>query len=369
MRQEVRALTGTRGIAAVFVMFYHFERDSSDVHVSMFIRHGCLWVDFFFILSGFVMMLAYGPMFAQRLSWPSYRLFLGQRLARLYPLYVIVTLTVALLLTFGVLSGPPVPSASVLLATLLMVQAWGLTESLVHPSWSVSTEWAACLLFPLLLILGARTSPRYACLTGLACAGTIIAIACIHRPTLGLLPFPSYGPLDVNQPYSIAPVLRCIAGFTLGILVFRLSQNGRINRIVCQPVAADLAFGSTLCLLCLPGTDLLVYATFPVSILLLSKGSSYVGAILSSRPIHSLGTLSYAVYLLHFRTGGIWKACIAWLPAMPPLARHAFASFATGSVVIVAAALCHVVIEKPGRAFGRVLLGAGVKRPRTLSLT
>src|SRR5947207_9319817 len=87
------ALTAMRGLAAWWVVLYHFR---DEVPKALFgstlysvISHGDLAVDFFFELSGFVIALRYAGQFG-RPNWPLYKEFLIARIARLYPLYISV---------------------------------------------------------------------------------------------------------------------------------------------------------------------------------------------------------------------------------------------------------------------------------------
>jgi peptidoglycan/LPS O-acetylase OafA/YrhL len=60
---EIRALTGLRGLAAIFVVVFHEAGNfSGDGPAATFLRHGYNAVDLFFVLSGFVMALTYGEM-------------------------------------------------------------------------------------------------------------------------------------------------------------------------------------------------------------------------------------------------------------------------------------------------------------------
>ncbi|MBC7799876.1 MAG: acyltransferase, partial [Gemmatimonadaceae bacterium] len=140
------ALTGLRGAAAVLVMVHHFTlRDpASPAPLQTLFTHGYLAVDLFFVLSGFVMARAYGDWF--RGGWRSgagaYLTFMSRRVARLWPLHTAVVLVLLLIGT---------PTWPLMVATnLLMLQAWGFSQALNTPSWSVSTEMAAYALFPLL---------------------------------------------------------------------------------------------------------------------------------------------------------------------------------------------------------------------------
>jgi peptidoglycan/LPS O-acetylase OafA/YrhL len=97
-RSEIRSLTGLRGVAAAYVVLYHmhlFELCSGAA--ATVLTHGYLAVDLFFVLSGFVMALTYAELFEGGFSAGRYRDFLVRRIARVYPLYVVVTLVCYLL--------------------------------------------------------------------------------------------------------------------------------------------------------------------------------------------------------------------------------------------------------------------------------
>ena len=83
---EIRALTGLRGIASLYVVLFHYFQPLPLVgYLRTLLGHGYLAVDLFFVLSGFVMALNYGSRFAAGAHWPEYRLFLCRRFARVYP--------------------------------------------------------------------------------------------------------------------------------------------------------------------------------------------------------------------------------------------------------------------------------------------
>src|ERR1700683_2829054 len=83
-------LDGMRGIAAIAVMIYHFSLDTGSV----FLINADLAVDFFFILSGFVIAHSYGGRLRNGMNPLEY---IGKRLIRLYPMFVL-----------GILIGAPV---------------------------------------------------------------------------------------------------------------------------------------------------------------------------------------------------------------------------------------------------------------------
>src|SRR5215469_9584957 len=162
-REEVRALTGLRGIAATLVALYHINPELRGYGAfGRIVGRGYLWVDLFFVLSGFVLALNYGARFAHGWRSDTWRDFLLRRVARIYPLYVVLFagsaayMAVGLgqsyalpLLPYPTLSHPVADGA----ANLFMVQSWGVGPSFDGTAWSLSAEWAAYLLFPLLASL------------------------------------------------------------------------------------------------------------------------------------------------------------------------------------------------------------------------
>ncbi|MGH3563576.1 MAG: acyltransferase family protein, partial [Mycobacterium sp.] len=163
---EIKALTGLRIVAAVWVVLFHFRPllrqaapEFSDA-LAPVLNCGAQGVDLFFILSGFV--LTWNYLDRMGLSW-SVRAtvhFLWLRLARVWPIYL-VTLHLAALWVVFTLHVGHVPSQDVsqLTATsyvrqILLVQLWFQPyfdgSSWDGPAWSISAEWLAYLLFGLL---------------------------------------------------------------------------------------------------------------------------------------------------------------------------------------------------------------------------
>jgi len=146
---EIKSFTGLRGAAALFVATYHLlygmvsDPTKHDLGI-IFLRHGYLSVDLFFVLSGYVMALTYAKLFAPAFDRHAVIDFLGRRIGRVYPAYITVTVVVAL----DRMASTPwhgAESTMALISNALMVQSWGFSYSIVGPSWSVSTEFAAYL--------------------------------------------------------------------------------------------------------------------------------------------------------------------------------------------------------------------------------
>lgn len=220
---EIEALTGLRAVAAFWVLLYHLRPFVAAAFPDMwnvfavFSRTGYLGVDLFFILSGFIISYNYANRFAT-FSWQNYRRFLWARLSRLYPVHLF---TLALLAGWILLAktidmrvvGPARYTDGLLIANILMVHGWSLpiVKSWNIPSWSISVEWAAYLLFPgfLAMALAAERAKAHmlALLTVFLIAGGIYASTDLR----GIM---AYG------------LIRIAAGFFAGCMLYRLYLRG-----------------------------------------------------------------------------------------------------------------------------------------------
>ena len=342
MRQELRALTGLRGVAALLVAFYHLDRTTPPI-LGGVVSHFYLGVDLFFVLSGFVMALTYRDRFTGHPLGRALLAFLAARIARIYPLYVATTLAMAGLLALG--AAAPLEGSAGLLPNMLMIQTWGNGWSINPPSWSISTEWAAYLAFPALLAVTHRAR-IVAYVAGGAAALTLMAIAA-PWPT----PPPMVGPLDLYRPDDLRPVARCLAEFSLGLLAHRAWLVPEIARIATARWTAPVVGGVLIVLLAVPPADLLIVALLPILVVSLTAETSAPARLLASPLPHQLGVLSYAIYLLHYMLLPVRAWLDAWttLPAM----------VITYGGLIALAGVAHRLIERPARRGIRGLLSAG----------
>lgn len=143
---RIEQLTITRFIAAFLIVVFHFGNKLSpfnNENISFLFRHADVGVSYFFILSGFVMIIAYGN--RSRINTFEY---LKNRFARIYPVYFL-----AILLLFADLIKTHMPVDHLdLLYSVFTLQAWVPSKALCFnfPGWSVGTEFLFYALFPLL---------------------------------------------------------------------------------------------------------------------------------------------------------------------------------------------------------------------------
>ena len=296
---ELRQLTGARGIAALAVVLYHLRLSIAGLPapVVAVLAKGYLAVDFFFLLSGFVIWLAWHD----RLPAETPR-FWQKRVARIWPLHLLMLGVAVALAAMQAMRGHPDPAFpwAELPLQLLLLQQWGTTSALHwnDPAWSISAELAAYLLFPLLIRAADwRRWPAWA----------LVAVA---AAALAILP-PVIGTGSLGHDIARFGLLRCLCEFTAGTTLAALYRRGG------SPVA-PLAIALACALAWLAGAPetLAVPPLFAAALLALARGRA---PLLATRPIHWLGEISYATYLSHFL---LWKIARLFLSpgAQPPAA-------------------------------------------------
>jgi peptidoglycan/LPS O-acetylase OafA/YrhL len=173
-RAEIDSLTSLRGFLALWIVIYHFWNDvlclfpSADV-VSPLARVGDIAVPVFFMLSGFVLAYNYADRFG-RLSASEVIQFQCRRLARIYPVHLFTLLIVAAMVWESSRAGYQLKDEGYtgrdFVLNLLLMHTWvpHFTLNWNYPSWSISSEWFAYLIFPLAVagILRHLTTPRRA---------------------------------------------------------------------------------------------------------------------------------------------------------------------------------------------------------------
>jgi peptidoglycan/LPS O-acetylase OafA/YrhL len=363
MARDIRSLTGIRGVAATWVVLYHVhERDDLRGVLKTLVAHGYLAVDLFFLLSGFVMAFSYGRLATAGWSFNSYGTFLTRRFGRVYPLYFVMTCAIALTIIVGWSKALPIQNfATVFLANVALVQTWLSIDSINAPAWSISTELAAYLLFPL---LGACTLTARRPVTLLA--APLVCFAAIY-----LLQFVPTPPTD---PYRMGPlnvywgggaVLRCLSEFTIGLATFRLTQFGWARRWAGEPFVAYTVTAVLLLLLSTPDTDVLAVAAMSPLLLVLASGRDRISRLMGSRVVFFMGEISYSMYLSHsqfLRLRRIGEA--KWLVSSIGAAG---ADIAALTVVYASVVLCswmtYRMVERPCRAWFRWTGGRQQIRP------
>ncbi|WP_242140566.1 acyltransferase [Sphingomonas sp. TREG-RG-20F-R18-01] len=293
-RAELRALTGVRGIAAWWVVLYHIRLSIAGLPpfwLALFAK-GYLAVDFFFLLSGFVLWLSWNDRLRSG-GIGAIPGFLWRRLARIWPLHLFMlacaTALALALAAIGKGDAQAFPFAALPLHILLL-QNWGFTDRLAwnDPSWSISTEWAAYILFPVLaIVLDWRRVPTAGIVAAIVALGVLLHAAMAGALTLG------------TDIWSLG-LRRCLIEFVMGTATCALWSRYRTTPIGPAMVAL-FVFGGAVTACALGARETLVVPCgCAAGLLALALTSGLPGNPLAAPFFHRLGEISYATYLGHF---------------------------------------------------------------------
>lgn len=336
---ELRALTGARGIAAWIIVFYHIRLSIAGLPESWStaLAKGYLAVDFFFLLSGFVIWLSWGERLRHG-SAATVALFLRRRIARIWPLHLVVlagAVALAGLLAATGRHDPALFPFGELPLHVLLLQNWGFTDRLSwnDPAWSISCEWAAYLMFPLWIrVADWRRLPSWALVMAIAALLLVLAASMGGTGSLGA---------DITR----FGLVRCLTEFAAGGAVCALWQRWRARPLL--PALGSLAIAAGLIAAWRIGLPepLAAPGAFAAGLLVLALTSGMRGNPLDSAPLHYLGEVSYATYLSHFLLFFAFKlAFVRDASAVPP----ALIALYLAMVLASSIALYHLV-ERPAQ--------------------
>ena len=288
------ALDSWRGICACLVALYHLNAVS---HLASFglIRASYLFVDFFFVLSGFVIAANYRDRLAEGFGVGR---FMMLRFGRVYPLHFAMILPFIFIDAAKDGIGPQLWRA--VGTNVLMIHGLGVNEALWlnFPSWSISTEFAAYVLFALFVpYVGRALWPWIIA----ALAGPVI---------LGV--FSVHG-MDSTYDYGF---VRCLEGFALGVICFSLREDFDLMRKRFSPVLDSiielglvLLVGAYITFFWQEQSLLLVMPfMFAVVVLVFAREAGLISRLLVTRPFLLLGTLSYSIYMVHALVRAVVRA-------------------------------------------------------------
>ena len=228
-------LDGLRGVAAVLVVAYHLFETYYGGSADQPINHGYLAVDFFFVLSGFVIGYAYDDRWGKMTTWG----FFKRRLIRLHPMVIFGTLFGAVMFYFGSCSAFPLindtPWYMVVLVMLwcftmiplpsgMDIRGWGETNPLNGPAWSLQWEYLANILYALVI----RRFSKLLLGICVAIFAVFTIILCLNIDIFGVLAERSYASYTVIGGWSTTPdqlqigFTRLLYPFFCGLLISRL---------------------------------------------------------------------------------------------------------------------------------------------------
>jgi peptidoglycan/LPS O-acetylase OafA/YrhL len=362
MPRRYQALDGLRGIAAIAVVLFHVNW-SNHVTETHLIRQAYLFVDLFFILSGFVLSRAYGERIGTLRQATG---FLTLRFFRIYPLHFAVLLVFVL---YELAKLPAVKFGLTLHPFGDFMPAWSLVpnlllvESLVFsgpptwnvPSWSISCEAVAYVVFAAAAYAGALKGRNIA--VWVLAATVLYAIVLYEKGSL-------YALLDFG-------LFRCFAGFCIGIAVSKIPDAAlaRIPNVIYDGAVVLLVAAMVAVLSFADGlADVLAIPVFALLMFFLQADRGLSASVLTSTPVAFLGRISYSIYMVHWLLLVLAAAALKHVVGEAALYRGEFPAIyridpISGDVgvvlmlilVVSIASITYRIVEAPWRSFGRAL--------------
>lgn len=318
-------LDGLRGVAALMVVAFHLLETYSKGPSEQIINHGYLAVDFFFVLSGFVIGYAYDDRWGKM----SIGTFFKRRLTRLHPMVVAGTLIGAALFFFAGTAFPKTMEvegwkfALCLVMGLLMIpcgmgldiRGWGETNSFNGPNWSLTYEYIANILYAFIF----RYLPKAALAVLCAVCAVFTLDLTLGWDIFGLFPNgPQYnviGGWSLTAPQIYVGFARLLYPFLCGLLISRILPSRRSES---NPSGSPIHLkgGFWWCALaivvifsvpCIGGRQCLwdglyqavcILIVFPL--LVLAGAGSVTTDAKSTAVCKWMGEISYPLYITHF---------------------------------------------------------------------
>lgn len=296
-----------RGLFASLVFIYHLAPLTQTVLFSNpFVEHLDIFVDFFFVLSGFVIAYRYRTLD----SYHNFAVFFRKRFLRLYPLHLVMLLAFVSLEGIKVVVAPyvqvnqlnnPHNNIYTFISSLLLLNSTSLLGaedmSWNIPSWSISAEMIAYVVFGLTALL-LNSTKNYACRN--VCYGLVmlLSIASLVLTT---------GEFKLSYGYNYG-FLRGIIGFFTGVLCFNLYQS--VHRSWSRLHTSYFSLAEVISVLFLLAAvwqgsylkpvGLLYEPIFFLCILIFAFEKGFVSQKLKRTLIlHNVGKYSYSIYLTH----------------------------------------------------------------------
>ena len=317
-KPHYQILDGLRGVASMMVVAFHIFEASATNHLDQIINHGYLAVDFFFLLSGFVIGYAYDD----RWNKMSIKNFFKRRLARLQPMVIMGMIIGAICFYFqDSVLWPAIHEVPVWKMLLVMlvgftliplptsmdIRDWAEMHPLNGPGWSLLYEYVANILYALFVRKFSKTV--------LSVFVFLSAIALIHFA----LTCPNG---DLTGGWSLNPeqmhigFVRVMYPFFVGLLLFRMSKLIRVKNAF---LLCSLLLIIVLAMPRIGGKEhfwmnglyeaVMVIVVFPLIVFLGAGGK--IESRFYSKVCKFFGDISYPIYITHYPLIYIYRGWVA----------------------------------------------------------
>ena len=337
---DLRPLTTLRFLAAVWVVLFAAWPHLDAGFTPNLVAKGYLGVETFFILSGFILSHVYLEQAGGRRL--NYGGFLWARVARVYPLHLATlfgVMALGLAATFaGMAIDANVLSWKSLPAQILMVHAWGFAPEagFNHPSWSISAEWFAYLLFPVFAAAAWAMRRR---------PGAAVAAAAAFL--MGLyLAFEAVAGFPLTSATFAWGALRIVPCFALGCALYLMHRRGALPR---PGLIAALCGAGMIALASINAWDGFIVPLAGGLILALASLPNARAGWLGSKAGVYLGEISYSVYMVCVPVKLVGMNLAARLTGAEDKLLHPLAWLVVVACIPLVAAGTYHLIEKPAR--------------------
>lgn len=347
---RVEALTFLRFFAAIVVVFYHFGKNTNiALYAKPFIISGTQLVTFFFVLSGFVMMISQYNKKNQTL-----RNYYVARFARIFPVYII-----AFLLMVYFTYGKENNNLTSLLLSITFLQSWlpPYPLSFNSPGWSLSVEALFYISFPFVLFI--IKSSRISCVKLITFTVSFYLVTQVILSALLSSKFHSGYPStghDLINYFPLSHLCSFLLGVSGGYLYLKHSDHFH-RRGLIPIIILVIMFAATYLLLQYPkvlvnliGFPLAYSSSFYALIFLLlilsiAYSKSFITTILSMPALVSLGEYSYALYILQKPVHILYEKYILYNLEMSVSVQF----YMYLAILILVSLVAYHLIEKPGK--------------------
>ncbi|WP_312300303.1 acyltransferase [Chryseobacterium sp.] len=298
---KIGQITFTRFVAAMAIVISHFNKDlflyKIDYISNLFLRAN-VGVSYFFILSGFIMIIAY-----HKKDKIDYLEFYKNRFARIYPLYIL-----GLLLYF--MTRSQMFDWYKLMLYSLGIQSWIPGEAMIlnFPGWSISVEFFFYLLFPLLYnyFYYRKNKMIWVAAIGL---WLITQVFSNLYPVYGAYEGPHTKSHEFLYYFPLWHLNEFLIGNLAGIFFVRNYRQKNYDR---QVIVLFLLILVTLMFVPLFYHNGLMALLFVPAIFVISANNGWVTRFFSLKPLEYLGEISYGIYITHIPVLYLVRAFLEW---------------------------------------------------------
>lgn len=303
---QLHALTSLRFFAAAAIVLFHLRGTLIPTFPGSYLALG---VSFFFVLSGFILTYVYGER-------PNVRAYLLSRLARLWPVHIATLVLTVWLLQPGTIGNPQWIAPFLLNAALLhsWVPISGVVFSFNAVSWSISTELAFYLLFP--LVVGVQFRSWLAFFVVLTV--TIILTMEYANIALSRAELWQISSMHIANQHPLLRVCEFLTGVGFCKLFLRHVSGGVVGSAVrgtareIAAIALVMGFAAvSIPLQRFASTELSLpvlgawasqsagMVLFGFAVMVFAQERGALSTLLKWRPLVLLGEISFATYMLH----------------------------------------------------------------------